>query len=45
MKITKYTYSNPNLVPLSDSDGWDDKIVRAAGFDPNDEEVAVCTLV
>ena len=46
MKVTKYVYgTDPSLVPLSDSDGWDDEIIKAAGFDPNDEEVAVCTLV
>ena len=43
-KITRYTWDNPNLVPLRSADLWDGDIVKAAGFDPEDEEVTVCDL-
>ena len=43
-KITRYTWDNPKLVPLRSDDLWDNDIVTAAGFDPEDEEVTVCDL-
>lgn len=44
MLLINYRYGpNPNDVPLAD-DYWDESLVAAAGFDPDDEEVAVCRL-
>jgi hypothetical protein len=43
---TRYTYLQPHDVPLADGDceDWDEAAVVAAGFDPADEEVSICTL-
>lgn len=45
MKIWKqYTFGPcPNLLPIAETD-WDTAAVKAAGFDPEDEEVSVCEL-
>lgn len=44
-KITKYTYGNaPNQVPLRAADLWNDDVVAAAGFDPDDSDVTVTDL-
>lgn len=44
-KLTKYTWSNtPSLVPLRAADLWDEEVVVAAGFDPQDSEVTVTDL-
>jgi len=38
-RATRYEFGNtPELPPLTDG-GWNDDLVRAAGFDPDDDEV------
>lgn len=42
----RYTYgSKPEMVPLADYSGnYDAGAVRAAGFDPKDDEITLCQL-
>lgn len=49
MKLTSYTYQNPDTLPVEWDDGFSlqqitDEDVQAAGFDPNDEELNSGTL-
>lgn len=43
----KYTYANPEALPLEDSsvgDFPDDALLASLGFDPNDEELTISEL-
>jgi len=44
-KFKLYRFATkPELVPLGGERSWDEQAVRAAGFDPEDEDVVCCEL-